>query len=67
MPLKWKISIGVFLMIAVFLVGFGLFKDFNKTPSPHVELDEGEEELANLKQLNIPDEILSGNPPKPNE
>ncbi len=64
-PLKWQIGIGVFLAAAVALVVIGLFRDFSKTPSPHVELDEIAEEAAVYKQAIAPDEILSGNPPKP--
>jgi TRAP-type C4-dicarboxylate transport system permease small subunit len=66
-PLKWQIGIGVFFAIAIVLVVVGLFMDFNKTPTPHIEIDETAEEAAMLKEVNIPDEILSGNPPKPNK
>ena len=68
-PLKWEIGIGIFLAGAVFLVIYGLIRDFNKTPVPFDEVDEIEEEVAIMKgqvkdQDDIPDEILSGNPPK---
>ena len=66
-PLKWQLGIGVFLFLAVAVVLIGLFRDFNKTPVPHVELDEVAEEAAQLKKVNLPDEILSGNPPKPKD
>lgn len=64
-PLTWQIGIGIFLVIAVALVWIGLVMDFNRTPVPHVELDEMAEEAAALKEVNLPDEILTGNPPKP--
>jgi TRAP-type C4-dicarboxylate transport system permease small subunit len=69
-PLKWQVGIAVFLLGSVVLVLFGLFKDFNRTPAVHVEVDEIEEEAAVYKQQmgvvdDIPDEILTGNPPKP--
>jgi len=49
----------------VSIVLVGLVRDFNKTPVAHVEIDEVAEEVAQLKKVNLPDEILSGNPPKP--
>ena len=69
-PLKWQIGIVVFLLGAVLLVLYGLYRDFNRTPVAHVEVDEIEEEAAVYKQQlamadKIPDEILTGNPPKP--
>ncbi len=69
-PLKWQIGIAVFLLGAVLLVLYGLFRDFNRTPVAHVEVDEIEEEAAVYKQqmamaVKLPDEILTGNPPKP--
>ena len=67
MPLKWQFGIAVFLFMSVVIVLVGLVRDFNKTPVPHVELDEVAEEAAQLKKVNMPDEILSGNPPKPKD
>ena len=64
-PLKWQIGIAVFLLVSVSIVLVGLVRDFNKTPVAHVEIDEVAEEVAQLKKVNLPDEILSGNPPKP--
>jgi TRAP-type C4-dicarboxylate transport system permease small subunit len=65
-PLKWQLGIAVFLLGALVLVVYGLYRDFNRTPSAHVEVDEIEEEAALHKlQMGIPDEILTGNPPKP--
>ncbi|MEM8801082.1 MAG: TRAP transporter small permease [Pseudomonadota bacterium] len=65
-PLKWQIGIGAFLAIAVLLVVYGLFADFNKTPKLVTLTDEIEEEAAfQRSQMDMPDEILSGNPPKP--
>lgn len=67
-PLKWQIAIGVFLAGAVLLVIYGLIRDFNKTPTPISEVDEIEEEVKIIKgQAGAPDEILSGDPPKPKE
>jgi TRAP-type mannitol/chloroaromatic compound transport system permease small subunit len=64
-PTHWMIGIGVFLCVSVALVWYGLFADFNKTPRPFSEVDEIAEEAELLKQVNLPDETLSGNPPKP--
>lgn len=65
-PLKWQIVIGVFLTGAVSLVLYGLIRDFNKNPLPINEIDEIEEEVEIIKsQTDIPDEILTGTPPKP--
>lgn len=65
-PLKWQIAIGIFLAGAVVLVIYGLIRDFNTTPQPAGEFDEIEEEAEIMKQQAgaVPDEILSGNPPK---
>jgi TRAP-type C4-dicarboxylate transport system permease small subunit len=64
-PLKWQIGIGIFLSGAVVLVIYGLLRDFNKTPAPISEMDEIEEEVEIIKgQTSIPDEILTGDPPK---
>jgi len=64
-PIKWQIGIGIFLAGAVALVIFGLIRDFNKTPPPIDEMDEIEEEVEIIKgQAGIPDEILTGTPPK---
>jgi TRAP-type mannitol/chloroaromatic compound transport system permease small subunit len=64
-PLKWQITIGVFLAGAVALVIYGLIRDFNKTPTPISEMDEIEEEVEIIKgQAAVPDEILTGTPPK---
>ncbi len=65
-PLKWQIGIGIFLAGTVTLVIYGLIRDFNKTPVPISELDEIEEEAEIMRgQAGIPDEILTGTPPKP--
>jgi TRAP-type mannitol/chloroaromatic compound transport system permease small subunit len=65
-PFKWQFGIGVFLTGAVVLVIWGLIRDFNKTPTPISEMDEIEEEVEIIKgQAGVPDEILSGTPPKP--
>lgn len=65
-PLKWQIGIGIFLAGAVALVLYGLVRDFNTTPVPISEIGEIEEEAELMKkQVSIPDEILTGNPPKP--
>jgi TRAP-type mannitol/chloroaromatic compound transport system permease small subunit len=65
-PLKWQIGIGIFLAGAVTLVLYGLIRDFNTTPVPISEIGEIEEEAELMKeQVGIPDEILTGTPPKP--
>jgi TRAP-type mannitol/chloroaromatic compound transport system permease small subunit len=65
-PLKWQIGIGIFLAGAVTLVIYGLIRDFNKTPIPISEIDEIEEEAEIMKaQAGVPNEILTGTPPKP--
>ena len=65
-PLRWQIGIGIFLGGAVLLVIYGLIRDFNKTPTPISEMDEIEEEADIMKRQTggVPDEILSGDPPK---
>ena len=65
-PLKWKIAIGTFLAGSVALVVYGLVRDFNKTPKPINEMDEIEEDVEVAKgQAGVPNEILTGTPPKP--
>jgi hypothetical protein len=65
-PLKWQIGIGIFLAGAVALVIYGLIRDFNTTPLPISEIDEIEEEAEIMKkQAGVPNEILTGTPPKP--
>lgn len=74
-PQVWLIAIFIGLLISVGLMLYGLVHDFNRTPNPHVEIDEIEDEVAILKEANltddglqqtsIPVQILSGNPPKP--
>ncbi len=66
-PLKWQIGIGIFLLGSIAIVLFGLVRDFNRTPKTWSDRDELEDEVAALKKDNIPDEILTGNPPKPEE
>lgn len=67
-PMHWRIGLAVTLGFAVFLVLYGLWRDFNRTPTPTGEIDEIEEEAAFIKgQVGIPDEILTGNPPKPKD
>ena len=64
-PLKWQIGIGIFLAGAVTLVVYGLIRDFNKTPVPISEIGEIEEEAEIMKaQAGVPNEILTGTPPK---
>jgi len=63
MPLKWRIGVGLVLVISIGIVLYGLIKDFNKTPAEHVELDEVEEEAAALREVNAPDAVLTGTPP----
>jgi TRAP-type C4-dicarboxylate transport system permease small subunit len=69
-PTRWQVGIFIFLVGAVALVLIGLFRDFNKAPVAMVEIDEIEQEAAIYKEQmgvsdGIPDEILTGNPPKP--
>ncbi len=63
-PTGWMAGIAVVLAGAVALMLFGLVKDFNRTPKPHVEIGEIEEEAAILKEASMPDETLSGDPPR---
>ena len=58
-PLRWQIGIGVFLAASVVIVVAGLFRDFNRAPKIVSE--------AELQADEIPDEILTGDPPKPEE
>lgn len=55
-PLRWMIGIGAVLAASIIIVVVGLFRDFNKTPVPFKEFDEMAEEVAILKQVNLPDE-----------
>lgn len=67
MPMKWRIGLSLGILAAVALMIYGLVKDFNKTPIPYSGDDD--EEIANeVKAQNkdlLVDEVLSGNPPKP--
>ena len=65
-PLRWMLGIGALLLGAVVLVLIGLFRDFNREPVPLKLVDEIEEEAAMYKQqMGVPDEILTGNPTRP--
>ncbi len=58
-PLRWQIGIGVFLAASVVIVVVGLFRDFNREPKVTRETDPNMDD--------IPEEIITGDPPKPEE
>ncbi|MFD0917192.1 TRAP transporter small permease subunit [Pseudahrensia aquimaris] len=66
-PTRWLVGIAVFLAVSVAIVVVGLVRDFNRTPAPVAEIDEIEEEAEILRaQVGaMPDQTLTGNPPKP--
>ena len=69
-PSHWLLGIGVFLAIACALVLVGLFRDFGREPVMEAEIDEMEQEASLLRaQLgdgaDTPDQVLTGNPPRP--
>ena len=55
LPIQWRIGLGLGVLCACALVLYGLWRDFNTTPS--------NEPLAE-EDPHLPDEVLSGNPPK---
>ena len=57
-PTAWRIGMGVALVFALGMALFGLFRDFNRTPAPLVESHDPADEF------DLPDEVLSGRPPK---
>ncbi len=57
-PMHWRVGIGLALLIAVALVVYGLWRDFNKTPVPEFHSSDPSQEV------DLPDEVLSGNPPR---
>lgn len=61
-PLRWRIGIGLTLLFAVAVVLYGLYRDFNRTPVPMV-IEDDEHDIG--MGASKPDEVLSGNPPKP--
>lgn len=72
-PTKWLVGIGVFLLATLVLTIIGLVRDFNTRPSPMTLGDEIEEEAAAMREHaglpedDGPDNVLSGNPPRPKE
>ncbi len=67
MPLGWRIGVGALLIFCAAVTVYGFFRDFNRTPQVHQELDEMEEEAAALREVNMPDAVLTGVPPKVDE
>ena len=57
--MHWRIGLVVCVLLVVAAVFYGLIRDFNRTPVP---LDIFEDPAEGLGSL--PDEVLSGNPPK---
>lgn len=58
LPMKWRIGLGIVLVWSVYLVLLGLFRDFNREPIP----EEYSHDPAD--ELDMPKEVISGNPPK---
>ena len=58
-PLRWQIGIGVFLAASVVIVVIGLFRDFNRESKVTRETDPAMDD--------IPEEIITGDPPKPED
>ena len=56
-PQAWKMAIIAVLAISCMLVLYGLWRDFNRTPTPFVDNHDPAEEI------DIPDEVLTGTPP----
>lgn len=59
-PLHWRLFISALLLAAIGLALYGLFRDFNVTPDPF-------DEAAQVEDHNLPDNVLSGNPPLDDE
>lgn len=56
-PLKWRIGMSAAMLFAVALSFYGLWRDFNTTPTAF------DEHAAGVGGEPAPDEVLSGNPP----
>ena len=56
-PQAWKMAIVAGLAISCVIVIYGLWRDFNRTPTPFVDNHDPADEI------DLPDEVLSGNPP----
>jgi len=57
MPTRWRIFIAFLLLVSIALAAYGLIRDFNRTPVPLEESHDPSDEF------DLPDEVLSGNPP----
>ena len=57
-PFLWRMGMAATLLIALAISIFGLIRDFNRTPAPLVESHDPADEF------DLPDEVLSGRPPK---
>ncbi len=62
-PLAWRIGLAIVVVISAAVLLFGLVRDFNREPV----IGEIEEEDPATEFGIVPDEILSGNPPKTND
>jgi hypothetical protein len=56
-PYWWQVGIVAFLVISSLIVVYGLWRDFNRTPDPFIDSHDPADEL------DLPDEVLTGNPP----
>ncbi len=61
-PIGWRIAIVALMLLAVALMLVGLVRDFNKVPTPQVPSRDPAAEIDDL-----PDQVLTGNPPKPKD
>ncbi len=56
-PFGWKVAICAFLVVSSIIVLYGLWRDFNREPTPHIEDSDP------AAELDLPDAVLTGNPP----
>lgn len=62
-PMHWRVAMVSGLLGAVIVMLIGLMRDFNRTPVGEPEWESPEEEFGVTP--DIPDEVLTGDPPKP--
>ncbi len=56
-PFWWRVGIVAFMVISSLIVLYGLWRDFNRTPVPFIDSHDPADDL------DLPDEVLTGNPP----
>lgn len=61
LPLNWRIAFGLGIACATYILVRSLIRDFNVTPAPVVESSDPTDDV------DLPFEVLSGNPPKPDD